>query len=152
MSPAGEHAAPIRGFTLVELLVVLVILGLLMSLAPIAFHRALPGLELKQAARDVAAALRQARGVAVRDNRETVLIVDTEARTYRLDGGKARQLDRDLEIALLTAESELLDEHAGGVRFFPDGTSTGGRVKLISGQRETAVRVDWLTGRVEVVD
>ena len=142
-----------KGFTLVELLVVLVILGLLLSLAPAAFDRALPGLQLKEAARDVAAALRQARGLAVRDNREAVLIFDTEARTYRVgETGGPRQLDPDIEITLLTAESELTDEFTGGMRFFPDGTSTGGQVKLTRGTRDYAVRVDWLTGRVEIVE
>jgi general secretion pathway protein H len=142
-----------NGFTLVELLVVLVILGLLLSLAPAAFDRALPGLQLKEAAHDLAGALRQARGFAVRDNREAVLLIDTEAHTYHVEEtGNPRQLAPDIEITLLTAESELTDEFTGGMRFFPDGTSTGGQVKLSRGTRDYAVRVDWLTGRVEIID
>ena len=77
-----------NGFTLVELLVVLVILGLLLSLAPAAFDRALPGLQLKEAARDVAAALRQARGLAVRDNRDSVVIIDTDLNANETRGNQ----------------------------------------------------------------
>ena len=49
------------GFTLVELLVVLVILGLLLVATPIAFDRVLPGLEVKSDARDLASVFREAR-------------------------------------------------------------------------------------------
>ena len=37
------------------------------------------------------------------------------------------------------------------VRFFADGSSTGGRVTLMVGERSYAVDVDWLTGRVRVL-
>ena len=48
-----------NGFTLVELLVVLLVLGLVISLAPAAFKRVLPGLEMKSGARELAAAFRE---------------------------------------------------------------------------------------------
>jgi len=47
-----------RGFTLVEMLVVLVVIGLIVSLAPAAFERLLPGRRLDAAARELADTLR----------------------------------------------------------------------------------------------
>ena len=141
-----------RGFTLVELLVVLLIMGLLVTLGPIAFHRALPGLSLSAEARDVAAIFREARSVAIRDNREEVVSFDVPAKTYRLEGpGKARKVDPALGLELVSASSEQVGDNVGRIRFFPDGTSTGGRVTLSSGESKYYVVVDWLTGRVEVV-
>jgi general secretion pathway protein H len=139
------------GFTLFELLVVLLIIGGILTLAPAAFHRVMPGLELKSSVRGIATAMRDARSLAIRDNRETTVIVDTEAVAYRLGaGGRVQALDEDLQLSLVTAASERIDETAGRVRFFPDGTSTGGRVTLARGETEYYVLVDWLTGRVEI--
>lgn len=141
-----------RGFTLIELLVVLLIMGLLVTLGPIAFHRALPGLSLTAEARDVAAVFREARSVAIRDNREAVVSFDVQAKTYRLEGpGKEHDVDPGLGLKLVSAASEQVGENVGRIRFFPDGTSTGGRVTLSSGERKYYVVVDWLTGRVQVV-
>ena len=36
------------------------------------------------------------------------------------------------------------------VRFFPDGSSTGGRISLIAGEREWQVEIAWLTGEVRL--
>ena len=139
------------GFTLIELLVVLLIMGVLITLAPAAFHRIAPGLEMKAAAREVAGLLREARGLAIRDNRETTVLVDTERNVYRL-GKDARDhaLSAALQITLVTAISEQLDENRGRIRFFPDGTSTGGRVTLTRDERKFDITVDWLTGLVAI--
>ncbi len=141
------------GFTLIELLVVLLIIGALLTLAPAAYYRMAPGLEARAAARQVAAVLREARSLAIRDNRETVVTVDTAQRAYRLDGdARLHELSETLTVSLVTAASERLGETTGRIRFFPDGTSTGGRVKLSSDERTFDITVDWLTGRVEISD
>ena len=126
-------------------------MGVLITLAPAAFHRIAPGLEMKAAAREVAGLLREARGLAIRDNRETAVLVDTERNVYRLgQGARDHALSAALQITLVTAASEQLDENRGRIRFFPDGTSTGGRVTLTRDERKFDITVDWLTGLVAI--
>lgn len=142
-----------QGFTLLELLVVLLIMGLMLTLAPPVFERVMPGVGLKSAAREIAGGLREARGVAIRDNRDIALIVDTEKKAFSLAGDpRVHELDPDLAVRLTTAASERTGETAAGIRFFPDGTSTGGRVSLSRNERTYHVVVDWLTGRIEIVE
>ena len=139
------------GFTLIELLVVLLIMGALITLAPAAFHRIAPGLEMKAAAREMAGVLREARGQAIRDNRETAVLIDTERKVYRLGpGARGHELSAALQVSLVTAASEQLDDTRGRIRFFPDGTSTGGRVTLSRDDRKFDITVDWLTGLVAI--
>lgn len=136
------------GFTVIEILVGLLILALAATVA-------LPALtsgsaaEVQPAARMVAAGLRQARDRAMTTNREAVMELDVRRRRIVLDG-RPRQLDRNLRMVLLTARRERLDAGRGAIRFFPDGSSTGGRVSLAGGARTFLVDVDWLTGRVSL--
>ena len=41
---------------------------------------------------------------------------------------------------------------SGAIRFFPDGGSNGGRLTLAAGERKFNVDVDWLTGRVAILE
>ncbi len=142
-----------KGFTLIELLVVMVLMGVVLAVVPMALFNVLPGAELKGAARDIAAGLRQARSLAVLGNRDVDFVVDIAARDYAILGkGESRALPERLEIQLETAQTELSDENVGVISFFPDGSSTGGRVTLGWQGREYHVMVDWLTGQVSVVE
>ncbi len=58
----------------------------------------------------------------------------------------------NLGLQLLTGTAELIDDGSGRIRFYPDGTSTGGRVTVTDAGRDYNVRIDWLTGRVTVDD
>jgi general secretion pathway protein H len=51
-----------------------------------------------------------------------------------------------------TAAHEAADDRVGSIRFFPDGSSTGGRISLSSGKSIHTVVVDWLTGHVRIVE
>lgn len=155
---AGRGGRPAAGYTLVELLVVLAILGLITAIALPMFTGVLPGAELKSAARNLGADMRYARSRAIAGNREVTLSVDLVARRYAISGeARERSLPEELTIDVLTARSELeggdaLRPRRASIRFFPDGSSTGGRVSLSRGGRTYHVGVDWLTGRVKVVD
>jgi general secretion pathway protein H len=135
-----------RGFTLVELLVVMVIMALVLGLVAGSLSRSVSGAEMRTAARKVAASLRYTRTQAILKKTEQVFLVDTEAGSYLAPGREEVNLPEGMDVLLTTARSELVSDNAGGIRFFPDGGSTGGHVDLIYNGREYRVDVAWLTG------
>jgi general secretion pathway protein H len=140
-----------RGFTLLELLVVLAIIGTVLAFVPGFMLRGQPGLDVDVAARAIADALRQAHSQAVLQNRDQLFALDVEERLFRIGGQRAPvQMDKDIEVTFQTARSEVMSETIGQIRFFPDGSATGGRIGLTLDGRRVEVVVDWLTGLVSV--
>lgn len=142
-----------RGVTLLELLVVL---SLMATVAAMVYPRIGGGVsttELKTAARQIAAALRLARSDAVATRRESFVAIDLERRVFRVDrDAREIALPKDVELKLFTAQSDLISDKSGAIRFYPDGGSNGGRVTMAAGERKYEVDVDWLTGRVAILD
>lgn len=140
------------GFTLIELIVVLAILGLAYSLVPPLFSGARPGAELKGATRQLAAGLRQTRNAAVIGRTEAVLTLDVEKRAFTISGNpRTFQLPREVHLKLVTSSSEVIGDKLAAIRFYADGSSNGGRITLSSGERSFEVDVNWLTGRVAIL-
>ena len=142
-----------RGVTLLELLIVLSIMAVVAAMVVPMFGSGVSTSELKGAARQVAAGLRLARSEALATRRETSVVLDLERRTFQIERAPREQaLPREIEFKLFTAQSDLVNEKVGAIRFFPDGGSNGGRVTLGVGERKYDVDVDWLTGRVAILD
>lgn len=141
---------PAKGFTLVEVIVVLVIASLMLALVGTSISRNISGAEMRTAARKVAASLRYTRTQAILTKSEQVFLVDTEKLSYRAPSRDEVELPEGMKVELNTARSELTSETAGGIRFYPDGGSTGGNVRLESNGRIYKVNVAWLTGEASV--
>lgn len=140
------------GFSLVELLVALAILAMVAAAAVTALSAAVDRARFRSAAREIAAALRSARHSALAQRAESTFTLDVAQKTYLVNGGAARALGapRDSVLTLTTASSERREQSAGAIRFFADGSSTGGSVTIALRDRRQRIAVDWLTGRVEV--
>lgn len=109
--------------------------------------------DLKAAARTLASGLRQAQTMAITTRHDASLTLDMDSREYLLPGEKEpRRLPDGIDLKLYTAQSEVTSERRGGIRFYPDGSSTGGRITVSAGERKYLVDVDWLTGRVHIED
>ena len=144
-----ENRSHDRGFTIIELIVVLVIMVTAAAITGPNLVRGLAGVKLKSAARDVASALRYSRSYAVIRARESEFHLDLEKNSYRVSGKKKLyRLSDSVRLKLVTAESEITGVEEGVIRFFPDGSSTGGRVTLEADERKHHVDVNWLTGQV----
>ena len=142
-----------RGVTLLELLIVLSIMAILAAIVVPIFGGGVSSGELKGATRELAAGLRLARSEALATRKETRVMLDLEARTFQVErDARTHTLPRQIELKLFTAQSDIVNEKTGAIRFFPDGGSNGGRVTLTAGERKFNVDVDWLTGRVAILD
>ena len=145
----GQH----RGVTLLELLIVLTLMALIAAMVLPMFSTGVSGTDLKTAARDVAAGLRLARDRAIAQRTESLLELNLEARTFRVSPDeRSHRLPEKLDLKLYTAQRDLLNDKVGAIRFFPDGGSNGGRISLAAGERKYDVDVDWLTGRVAILE
>lgn len=138
------------GFTLVELLVVMVLAALMLSLVGTSLSRSISGAEMRSAAREMAASMRYTRTRAILDKQEHVFYVDTENRSYLAPKRERVELPEGMEVEMTTARSELTSESVGGIRFYPDGGSTGGHVKLAANGRIYRIDIAWLTGEATV--
>ena len=142
-----------RGFTLLEILVVLVIGVLLVALVPPLLSGLGDATELRGAARQLAAGLRNARNDAITHQREAVLTLDLEQHRFGVTGNpQVIHLPDGLALQIHTAQSELINSAMGNIRFFPDGSSTGGHITVSGPKLAYQVNVDWLTGAIAIVE
>ncbi len=131
----------VQGFTLVEIMVVMVIIALVMGLVGTSMARSVSSAEARAASRKLVASLRYTRARAIIDKKEQVFQVDTENRSYRAPGRKQVNLPEGVDVTITTARSEVTSEAVSGIRFFPDGGSTGGHIELLVNKREYRVNV-----------
>lgn len=138
------------GFSLAEVIVVLVLVAGFFAIFSIGYMRSVSSAEIRNASREIVAGIRHTRGQAIVKRQQQVFTVDGENRTWQAAGRQPVKLPDGLEIEMLTARSELTSERAGGIRFYPDGASTGGTVTLMMQDREWTITVAWLTGEVSL--
>ena len=141
------------GFTLLEMLVVLVIIAAASLLAMAAFGGGMRGMQLKSSAKEIAAQLRFARAVAISTGEPQDVVIDPKARSWRGAKGRSGNLPGEGDVVFTGAgAAQFADatdsEGKGVVRFFADGAATGGRVRLLANGAGWDVDVRWLTGEV----
>lgn len=136
------------GFSLVELLVVVALVAVLAGIGASVIGGALPGRQLRDSARSLAADLRYTRARALASGREQVFRLDVDARAWAAADGHAGAWPEGLAMTATTAREEQDASRVAVVRFFPNGSASGGRFVLSRGEAAWRVDVAWLTGEV----
>jgi general secretion pathway protein H len=141
-----------QGFALIEILCVLAIIGLLAAIILPSIPRATTRAKLESYAVQTAALLKADRNTALRRQIQVATQVDAASRSIRSGvTGRIIRLPSDVTLDAMLA-SRCADRSVGrSIDFFPSGMSCGGVIALVRPGMGFEVRVNWLTGGVDIV-
>jgi general secretion pathway protein H len=134
------------------MLCVLAIIGMLAAIILPAIPRATSRAKLESYAVATAALLKADRSAALRRQIQVATQVDAASRSIR-SGVSNRVIRLPSDVALdAVLASRCADRSAGrSIDFFPSGMSCGGVIALSRPGMGVEVRVNWLTGGVDIV-
>jgi type II secretion system protein H len=159
-----------KGFSLVEIIVVLVIMSLSIALVTPSFSRFLRTVELKGAAKKVGGILRYSRSEAINKGRTVQVLFNSNLREIRVQSKGLLETKEEQE-EMETPIPERIYSLPDGIRikkvdvlstqstsdipfieFYPNGGSNGGSIFLDSEDRNIFnIEVHFLTGMVKVI-
>jgi general secretion pathway protein H len=143
----------LSGFSLIELLIVLTITISILVLAAPRLNGTLDSLQVKKLSREIVASLRATRSQAISKGQDGTWLLDLDKHyfQYGRKNTKVSYAD-DIKLVLTTASKEQVSDTVARIRFFPDGSATGGEIKLSHGKFNYSIHIDWLTGRVKIYE
>lgn len=147
-SSRGSRAA--RGFSLVEVLVVAALIAIAGVLSVGILGGGVERMQMRSAARDIAANLRFTRAHALATGAPQQFRIDPAGRTWQAPRDRSGRISDRLEVEFTGAREMQQRAGEGVVVFFDDGASSGGRVRLQAGDARWDVDVAWLTGEVRI--
>lgn len=125
--------------SLLEALIVLAIVGLIGTIAYPRLEQASQAMVLRQTANLLVQDLRRARAMAIRSGTAASLRPAAGGRAYILPNETRRDLPDGVSLRMAAGEA---------VRFFPDGTASGGQFVVAGSGRLMGVAVESATGAV----
>jgi len=141
-----------RGFTLLEMVGVLALIAMMAAvLLPfVPHHTSRP--RLQAYALQAAALLKADRNAAIRRGVDIATLVDATGRSIR-SGASADtiRIPDDVRFEALLPQTCNRHEVLSTINFFASGMSCGGAIALTRLDAGFEIRVNWLTGRIEIV-
>lgn len=156
MEGARHQVNRARGFTLLEILVVLALAAIILALVLPRLGGGLEGLRVRTASRQVAALLRSARVHAIARGQTVAVTVDPRGGTLQVESagraGTSRRLTlpAGIRLAVLDEAARPRGDRPTRIRFSPRGGSDGGALAVTGAGRRISIVVDPLTGRVSI--
>jgi len=140
----------VRGVSLLEMLLVVALLAAVSLLAAAAMSGGFEGMQLRSNAKQIAAQLRYTRTQAISTGQPQRFTIDPAAHAWTAPNNRHGEIPQKLRVTFTGAREVQPMRGVGGIMFFADGASTGGRVQLSAKQAAWNVDVAWLTGEVKL--
>src|SRR5215475_1717110 len=141
-----------RGFTLLEMVCVIALIAMLAAVLMPALTRHTSRAQLQAYALEAATLLKMDRDIAIRRHGDVATLVDAPARAIRSGAtAQALRIPDDVRFDALLPQTCRQRAALSSISFFADGMSCGGAIALTRLDQTFEIRVNWLTGRIEIV-
>ncbi len=133
-----------RGFTLMEILVVLVLMALILGISAALFGNALSGAKQKAAAREIVTALKYAKHLAVATNKRQVLLFDLDTGSYGIKGRRMKTIPEKTKLAIYESDinSRMITEGQYSISYDATGFSQWGWIRLTRDNKIIQIKPD----------
>ena len=139
-----------RGFSLIELLAVILLVGLASLIALPSIDKGLKRREARQSVLELAAVARDLRRRAIYEGTLKRLVFSPRENSYLASGAEVVHLPGEIRIASVSG-GEPIGDQLRQFTFFPNGSILGGEIELLGGEGSAyVVRLEPLLGRVVV--
>jgi len=152
----GSRTSDAKGFSLLELVIVILVMGLVAAVSYPALSRGTTAFHLRAAGRDILNTLRYAHEKAITEQRAMRLVVNRDAQKVVLtddfgEGTRAYTLPHDVRIKSVVLEGQDMPEGLLSIRFLANG-STQSAMILLESQTGAFLRIvtDPMTGGARV--
>jgi general secretion pathway protein H len=141
-----------RGFTLLEMVCVIAIIAMLATVLLPFMPRHTSRARLQAYALQAATLLKADHNAAIRRQADVATLVDAPSRAIRSGAtSEVLRIPDDVRFDALLPQSCRQRAALSTISFFADGMSCGGTIALARLDMAYEIRVNWLTGRIEIV-
>ncbi len=137
-----------KGFTLLELVIVMLLIALLMSLAAAFFSNTLPSSKFRASVREVAATIRHARALAQIRGEAQTLTIDMDTGRFRIGDAGGKALPDGVHIKVIDPHEGEIDRGSYRMDFSPAGGIEGGTIVVWNEKKTATITIDPIAGPV----
>lgn len=141
---------PRNGFTLLELIIVMLLISLIMGISTIFFANTFSSSKFNTTIRDISSTIRHSRTLAqIHGERKTVTI-DLDSKKFWIEGKKVREIPSDIQIKIIDPLAGEIYEGKYQIVSNALGGIEGGTIVLWSDRRTASIQPDPIVGSVVV--
>jgi len=130
-----------RGFTFIEVMIVVFLMSLIVGMTTIYFANTLPSARHKAVAREMAASIKYARHLAYVKNEKQTLNIDLDAKNYSIKGRETRSIAPDVSVTVYEKETNADPVREGQYLISYDTTGGSGWSKIELARKEKVITI-----------
>ena len=137
-----------KGFTLLEIIIVITLIVLILGLTTLFFGNSLPGARLNSSARELSAMMRYAKMLAQNNGEPQTVLINLDTGRYSIEGVQARNLPEGINIRVNDPVTGEVNRGNYAVLFHESGIVEGGTITLWNTKRTLNIEFDPIVGSV----
>jgi hypothetical protein len=137
---------PEKGFTLLEIIIVLFFIVLIMGLSAVFFSNFLPSVKFNATGREISGMIRQARSLARINGVSKTLILDLDGKTYGITGLAFKEFPPNSLIKVVDPFLGEITQGKYSIVFHPDGNMKSASIILSARKKIMRIDIDPIAG------